>query len=207
MRIKTLVVGMVSTNCYIVSNEENNQALIIDPGDRADVIAKYIDEQSLKPQAILITHAHFDHIGGVKELLDIYRLPVYMSKEEIDVAKNPMYNLTTMIGNQYGIEPTNIMNDNEELTLAGMTFKTILTPGHTMGGMCFYFEKEKVLFSGDTLFYESVGRTDFPGGHAGTLVKSVKERLLILPDDVAVYPGHDMPTDIGHEKMYNFFVK
>ena len=153
MKIKTIIVGPVSTNCYVVSNESTNEALIIDPGDRADVISKYIEECSLIPKAIMITHAHFDHIGGVNDLVKKYSLPVYMGKDEVKVSEDPTYNLSTMLGDAYSVTPTNLIDDNEELILAGMKFKTIFTPGHTKGGVCFYFEDDSILFSGDTLFY------------------------------------------------------
>lgn len=206
MRIKTMVVGAVATNCYIVVNDETKETLIVDPGDGAKHIEEYIEKNQLIPKAILLTHAHFDHIGAVKPLSDRYSLPIYMSEEEVAVAENPGLNLSGMLGSSYGIKPTHTVKDNEELSLAGFHIRAILTPGHTKGGMCFYFEKDAVLFSGDTLFYESVGRTDFPGGHMGQLVKGIKEKLFVLPDNVMVYPGHDMPTDIGHEKQYNLFI-
>lgn len=206
MKIKTMVVGAVGTNCYIVINDETDEALIVDPGDGARNIEAYLDENHLTPKAILLTHAHFDHIGAVKPLAQRYSLPVYMSEDEVSVAENPGLNLSVMLGSSYGVKPTHTLKDNEKLNLAGFEITTILTPGHTKGGMCFYFEKDAVLFSGDTLFYESVGRTDFPGGHMGQLVKGIREKLFVLPDNVMVYPGHDMPTDIGHEKQYNLFV-
>ena len=206
MRIKTMVVGAVATNCYIVVNDETNETLIVDPGDGAKQIEEYIEKNNLMPKAILLTHAHFDHIGAVQPLSKRYSLPVYMSEEEVTVAENPGLNLSGMLGASYGIKPTHTIKDNEELSLAGFNIRAILTPGHTKGGMCFYFESDAVLFSGDTLFYESVGRTDFPGGHMGQLIRGIKEKLFILPDNVMVYPGHDMPTDIGHEKQYNLFI-
>lgn len=206
MRIKTMVVGAVATNCYIVVNDETNETLIVDPGDGAKQIEEYIEKNNLIPKAILLTHAHFDHIGAVQPLSKRYSLPVYMSEEEVTVAENPGLNLSGMLGASYGIKPTHTIKDNEELSLAGFNIRAILTPGHTKGGMCFYFESDAVLFSGDTLFYESVGRTDFPGGHMGQLIRGIKEKLFILPDNVMVYPGHDMPTDIGHEKQYNLFI-
>lgn len=206
MKIKTLVVGMVSTNCYIVTNDDNNESLIIDPGDAAETIIGYITQNNLIVKAILLTHAHFDHIGAVDELVNKYSIPVYMSRAEEEVALNPSINLSGMVGSGYGIKATNLLDDNDEIELAGMKIKAILTPGHTKGGMCFYFAEHKVLFSGDTLFYESVGRSDLPGGHMGELVRSIREKLFVLPDDVKVYPGHDMSTDIEHEKRYNMFV-
>lgn len=206
MRIKTMVVGAVATNCYIVVHDETKESLIVDPGDGAGHIEEYIEKNHLIPKAILLTHAHFDHIGAVEPLSKRYSLPVYMSEEEVAVAENPGLNLSVMLGAAYGVKPTHTVRDTEKLNLAGFEITAILTPGHTKGGMCFYFEDEAVLFSGDTLFYESVGRTDFPGGHLGQLVKGIREKLFVLPDNVMVYPGHDMPTDIGHEKQYNLFV-
>lgn len=206
MKIKTLVVGAVSTNCYIASNEKNGLGLIIDPGDNAGAIEQYLTAADIKPVAILLTHAHFDHIGAVNELSKRYDLPVYMSEAEVEVAGDARLNLSGMVGQAYGIKPTHTLNDDEVLNLADMSIRAILTPGHTKGGMCYYFENEGVLFSGDTLFYESIGRTDFPGGHMGELIRSVKSKIFALPDTTMIYPGHDMPTDVLHEKQYNMFV-
>lgn len=206
MKIKTIVVGAVSTNCYVAYHDETKEAFIIDPGEGAKQIEEYIQKNDLKPKAILLTHAHFDHIGAVKPISERYGLPVYMSEEEVSVAENPGLNLSVMLGVSYGLTPTHTLKDGDKLTVAGFEITAILTPGHTKGGTCFYIEKEAVLFSGDTLFYESIGRTDFPGGHLGQLIKGIREKLFILPDNVMVYPGHDMPTDIGHEKQYNLFL-
>lgn len=200
------VVGAVQTNCYFLYNPETSECLIIDPGDEADKIINYMQSKELKPVAILLTHGHFDHIGAVDELRDKYNISVYAAKEERETLENEDINRSSFfMGRGLSIAADKWLSDGDEITLLGQNVRCILTPGHTVGGMCFYFPKEMILFSGDTLFQESVGRTDFPGGSMKKLIESIREKIFVLPDEVRVFPGHGPLTSVGDEKMYNPF--
>lgn len=202
MKIIGIPVGMIQENCYIAYEEASGQALIVDPGDWAERLIGLLTEKKLTPVAILLTHGHFDHIGAVEALRDHYKIPVYATKAEQEVLQN-----TAMSMAGFTLEADETLQDGEEMTLGGMRFQVLETPGHTPGGCCFYFPEEGALFSGDTLFCESVGRTDFPGGNMSKLVRGIKSKLMTLPEDVTVYPGHMEETTIGHEKIYNPFLQ
>lgn len=202
MKIMGIPVGMIQENCYIAYGEESSQALIVDPGDWADRLIELLTEKKLTPVAILLTHGHFDHIGGVEALREHYKIPVYATKAEQEVLQN-----TAMSMAGFTLKTDEIVSDGQELLLGGMKVKVLETPGHTPGGCCYYFPEEGALFSGDTLFCESVGRTDFPGGNMSKLVRGIREKLMTLPEDVTVYPGHMEETTIGHEKIYNPFLQ
>ena len=159
-----------------------------------------------KPVAILLTHGHFDHATGAADLAKEFSIPVYAYETEKETLENEEMNLCHMTGEHHVFHADIYLKDEQELDLAGFHIRVLHTPGHTPGGCCYYFEEQKILFSGDTLFCESVGRTDFPGGSASGLIRSVREKLLRLPEDVRVYPGHMSQTTIGTEKMYNPFV-
>ncbi len=206
MKVEHYVVGVVGTNCYFAINEQTKECLIVDPGDDADVLAKRIREGGYKPAAILLTHGHFDHIMGVDGLVSEFGIPVYVHEADKEMMQRPELNCGAMIGARVSTKADHILHDQDELELAGMRFEVIHTPGHTPGGACFYFPQEEVLFSGDTLFCESVGRTDLPGGSTGTHIRSIRERLMLLPDLTVVYTGHGEPTKIGYEKRNNPFL-
>lgn len=206
MRIKTLVLGEVSTNCYIIMNEATREVIIIDPADHAEIIDKYFNEQGLKPVAILLTHGHFDHIFAVNELVKTYNIPVYASSVEQELLLDASMNCSSFSSKKAAVTISHSLNDNDKITLAGMDITIIHTPGHTAGGVCYYFEKDGVLFSGDTLFYQTIGRTDLPTGNYKTLIDSVNNKLMKLPDDVQVYPGHEQSTTIGYERRNNPYV-
>lgn len=200
------VLGMISTNCYLFAKDDENDCIIVDPADRADVITQMIESNKKNPAAILLTHGHFDHIGAVEELRKKYNLKVYAARAEKDVLESPYKNLSSEYGLDYKINADVYLEDGEEFEVAGLKIKAILTPGHTIGGMCFYIEEESVMFTGDTLFFESVGRTDFPTGNMSSLVREVKNKLFVLPDETICYPGHGQETSIMHEKVYNPFI-
>lgn len=206
IKIEQYIVGMVQTNCYVVMNTVTKEAIIIDPADQGDMIQNKIREKGMIPVAILLTHGHFDHIMAVEELVSAFKIPVYAHEKEEEILKNPSLNLSTMAYKEVRLKPDVSLKDNQELELAGIKIQVIHTPGHTKGSVCYYMEQEEVLFSGDTLFQESVGRTDFPTGNSTEIVHSIKERLAGLPEQVQVYPGHEGATTIGHEKMYNPFI-
>ena len=205
IEIKSMTLGMVATNCYLIINKETKEALLIDPADNALRISNVIEENVCTLKAILLTHGHFDHIMALNELKKRYNVPVYAHEEEEDVLKQSSLNMSGMIGQIYTTQADIYVKDGEHLKLAGLDIIVLQTPGHTKGGVCYYLPEEKVLMSGDTLFHCSIGRTDFPTGSMSQLVRSVKEQLFVLPDDVQVYPGHDSVTSIGYEKQYNPF--
>lgn len=200
-----LVVGPVQTNCYFLFDEDSRECVIVDPGDEAQRIQEYIEKKSLKVVAILLTHGHFDHIMAVEEIRKVYGVSVYASEEEREVLESPDKNLSIQMRAYLSIEADCWLKDGEEIKLLGQTIRCILTPGHTFGGMSYYLPKAGILFSGDTLFEESVGRTDFPTGSTSTLIRSIREKLFVLPDAVRVYPGHGMMTSIENEKKFNPF--
>ncbi len=200
------VVGPVQTNCYFAYNVDTLGCVIVDPGDESGKIIKYIENKELKPEAILLTHGHFDHIGAVEELRKKYGVKVYAADKERDTLSDINLNLSSQfIGNHMSIEADEWLQDGQEIELLGDTVRCILTPGHTVGGMCYYFVNNGFLFSGDTLFQQSVGRTDFPGGSMSQIIQSIRTKLFVLPDFVRVYPGHGMMTSIQEEKMLNPF--
>ncbi len=203
MKINHYVVGQVQTNCYVVINEEANECFVIDPGASAKQLAERIKAQGYKPVAVVLTHGHFDHAGAAKELAEEFGISVYACDKEKDTLENPDKNVSWMVGARESYTADVYVKDDEVLKLAGFEIKVLHTPGHTEGGCCYYLPKEGVLFSGDTLFAESVGRTDFPGGSMSQIVRSIKEKLMVLPDETTVYPGHNDPTTIETERMYN----
>ncbi len=201
--VKNMVLGMIMTNCYIAYDDVVKEAFIVDPADSADEIQLKITELGVKPVAILLTHGHFDHIGAVDELRDKYKIKVYVYEDEKDVMTSDA-NLASMIGKRMSVEADEYLRDLQTIIIGGEKIQVIHTPGHTKGSCCFYLPDEKVLFSGDTMFCQSFGRTDFPTGSMSQLISSIKNRLLKLDDDVKVYPGHNEETKIGFERhMYD----
>jgi glyoxylase-like metal-dependent hydrolase (beta-lactamase superfamily II) len=200
--IMRLVVGPIRTNCYLIKNKLSDGVIIVDPGGDEEVIENRMLAYHMKPVAILLTHGHFDHIGAVNQLKSRFGVKVYAYQDEKEVLERPDINLSSMFERPMSIKADVYLRDNEEFELDGIKFKTIYTPGHTIGSCCFYIENEKVLFSGDTLFAYSHGRTDFPTGSEGAIIRSITERLLKLESDVKVYPGHEDETTIGREKMF-----
>ena len=207
MKVEKYVVGIIGTNCYLVINEDTKEAVMIDPGGYPQNLKNEIKEKDLKIQAVLLTHAHFDHIMGLSDVIKDFQVPVYVEEMDKDMMTDGNKNLSgNYVNGGFRFADVKTVKDGQVLEIAGFQFQVIHTPGHTPGGCCYYVEKEGVLFSGDTLFRASVGRSDFPGGSASDLVRSVKEKLLILPDETHVYPGHMDETIIGYEKLYNPFV-
>ena len=207
MKIKKYVVGMIGTNCYLVINEETKESVMVDPGAYPAKVKNAVKEQGLKLKAVLLTHAHFDHIMGLSDVMEDVKVPVYVEEADLPMMTDGESNLSsTYVRGGYRFEEAVPVSDGQQLKIAGFQFRVIHTPGHTPGGCCYYMEQEGVLFSGDTLFQTSVGRSDFPGGSASALVRSVKEKLLVLPEETHVYPGHMEETTIGYEKLHNPFI-
>ena len=207
MDIKNYVVGMLQTNCYVIGNDD--RLLILDPGYAGDRLFAEIDSDGRKPEAILLTHGHFDHIMGVDAVVERYQIPVYALDKERDTFSDSSAALAGffMEAEKHMDAEVTYFSEGDVLRLAGLEIETIWTPGHTPGGCCFYIPKEHVLFAGDSLFCGSVGRTDMPGGDMGALVRGLKEKIWKLPEETTVYPGHGPETTIGYEKQYNPFVR
>lgn len=199
-----MVLGMVQTNTWFVINEKTKELILIDPADDAGRIIRKIEADGLKLQGILLTHGHFDHIGAVDDLRAYFKdVQCYAGEKEEEVLENGSYNLSASWAAALSIRADRLLRDKETLTLAGFKIKVIETPGHTKGGVCYYLSEEGVLFSGDTLFRTSVGRTDFPTGSMSQIVRSVQYLTEKLPGDTVVYPGHQEITTIAYEQRFN----
>ena len=207
MKIQHSVLGMCATNTYYVYDDETKRGLIVDPADSPDTIIAKADSLSMIPEAILITHGHFDHVLAMNKVREHYGIKVYAGLTEKQVLHDMAMNLTSSFGMGQIFDADIYLKDGEEFETAGYHIKAIEVPGHTIGGMCYYFDKQGVLFSGDTLFCESVGRSDFSGGSASALCRGIKDKLFILPEHTKVYPGHMDETTIGNEIKYNPFCR
>lgn len=209
MTVKRLIVGPVETNCYFLKNDETGETVVIDPGDSPDYLISFMKENDMKPCAILLTHGHYDHILGIRGLIHASDVPVYASEAEKEVLADGMLNHSAVhYADAVTVVPDILLKDGETVTLAGVDMKMISTPGHTEGSCCYYIESMQLLFSGDTLFEGSVGRTDLPTGSMSSMMHSINDVLKKLPDDTDVYPGHGGFTTIGDEKQWNpYFTK
>ena len=202
VEIRCIRVGMLQTNCYVVYDSEIKQALIVDPGDDAHFIEECINKMGVSVAAILLTHGHSDHFKALTELKERYNVCVYVPADDA-------YRLKYQAGfvdASYIIQPDDVMvHDGDHLDIGGMHITAIHTPGHTEGGTCYYLPENAILISGDTLFCHSWGRTDFPGGNQVTLFRSIREKLLPLPPETVVLPGHEGTTTIGEERKVHGF--
>lgn len=205
IKIGRMVLSVCETNCYFLYREDSKQVIFIDPADQGGNIFRALESKGFTVAAILLTHGHFDHIWGAKELRELSGAEIYALEEEMNLLEDGEKNVSAQVGRSYTLTPDVLVKDGQILTIADMTCKVIATPGHTGGSCCYYFEEADMLISGDTLFQESVGRTDFPTGSMSSIVRSIKENLFVLPKDTKVYPGHGDYTTIEHEKKYNPF--
>ncbi|MBR2531234.1 MAG: MBL fold metallo-hydrolase [Lachnospiraceae bacterium] len=207
LKVSILVVGPVITNCYIVSDE--SEAVIIDPGENAKGIIAKLQQLGTEPAAILLTHGHFDHITAVPALKAAYPdLPVYAYREERALLENAVLNESGSMGTGgIVLQDVHYLEDGEELQLLGETWKVIATPGHTIGSCCYYLPSSSALFSGDTLFAGDCGRTDLATGSMPSILHSIREVLMKLPDDTTVLPGHEEMTSIGVERKRNIVMR
>ncbi|MFQ5681031.1 MAG: MBL fold metallo-hydrolase [Candidatus Omnitrophota bacterium] len=197
--LKTIVVGQLSANCYVLGHKPSGRAFIVDPGAEAGKIKGYLRDKRLQAEFVLHTHGHIDHIGADKEL----GLPVYIHREDKDCLFDARANLSGFMGSPFSLSKTvaNILEDNQEIEFVGLRLKIIHTPGHSPGGICILLGN--MLFSGDTLFAAGIGRTDLAGGSRSRLINSIKQRLFCLDEHTVVYPGHGPATTIAREKREN----
>ena len=194
MKIEKFVLGSMGTNCYFIINEESKEFVIVDPATCPDYLVSHVKSNGYTPKAILLTHAHFDHVMGIDGWVREFNIPVYLHEEEKQILEDPQLNLSGVFGTSYSYNKVEGLQDNQILEVAGFQFKVIHTPGHTVGGCCYYEETEGILISGDTLFCRSVGRSDFPTGDGKTLVNSIKEAIKLsgLKDGMTVSFHHHL---------------
>ena len=204
MILQSVCVGPYEVNCYILAQDKNSEAIIVDPGDEPDKIRRLLTRYKLKPGLIINTHGHIDHIGAN----DAFGVYVYIHKDDLNFLNDPHSNLSGFLSAPLRIRsPAHALEDKEEIHLGKIKLQVLHTPGHTPGGICLLLKEPKnnIVFTGDTLFYQSIGRTDFPFASFEQLKKSVEERLFVLDNQTQVYPGHGQSTTIGQEKASNPF--
>lgn len=206
MKIFPYIAGPIQTNLYLAFDEETKHGFVVDPAAHCTKLLEDLKKHEVVLEYIVLTHAHGDHIGGVEELLELYpNAKLLAGVNEVPMMNGMLDNSSREIcGKNILLKPDLLLEDGEIIVCGKMSFKVIETPGHTPGGICLY--SPGVLFSGDTLFRQSVGRTDFPGGDTAALISSIKNKLFVLPEDTLVLPGHMESTDIGFEKRNNYFV-
>lgn len=218
LNIKCFVVNLVEENCYIV-NDQTNEAIMIDCGIMYDSeqkeIVDYITTNNLKLKHLVCTHSHFDHTMGCSRIYDIYGLKPQMHSADTELYINLQQQIQSILGrnipksftNIKTVPPDKTLAEGDEVLFGTHKFNVISTPGHTPGGICFYCSEENILFSGDSLFCQSIGRTDFPGGNSHDLISSLKTKILTLSDQTMVYPGHGPTTTIKSERENNYFLR
>jgi hydroxyacylglutathione hydrolase len=206
MITKLPVTGVFTVNSYFLIDSETNHGFLIDPGAEANKLLNYINVNNIIIEKILITHGHFDHIGAVREISEALNIPVYIHEEGKKYIQNPIWNLSASCGENITIEATNYMKNNDLIKLEAnpnIILRAIHVAGHTLDGMVFYSENEKAAFVGDNIYYGEIGRSDFYGGDLVTLLTDVKHKILTMPEDTVLYPGHGQATTVRNEKNTN----
>lgn len=208
MRWHRIPLGPLQTNAYVLENDQK-ECIIFDPGAEGERLNEWLEEQQLKPTAILLTHAHFDHIGGVDEVRDQWKIPVYIHQEEKNWLVDPALNGSEYFGMIDKVkvrEADHLLKEEQTLTVGNFTFQVFETPGHSPGSVSYYLEECSVVFAGDALFARSIGRTDLRGGDHDQLLDSIHKKLLTLPEATVVAPGHGPETTIQTEMDENPFL-
>jgi glyoxylase-like metal-dependent hydrolase (beta-lactamase superfamily II) len=203
--VEKLVVGPFASNCYIVGSQSNKEGMIIDPGDEAKQILKRVKDLELDIKFIVLTHGHIDHTGALKEVKEATGAEVVIHGDDAKSLKNQLVAIAFGLSYPTPPRPDRLLKDGDSLDVGGMHFEVLHTPGHTSGGICLL--GQGVVFSGDTLFNYGVGRADLPGGNYSQLMNSIQTKLMTLPDNTIVYPGHGTATTIGAERTGNPFLR
>ncbi len=213
LKIGRMVVGALSTNTYFVYREGGDVCVVIDPADTGRLVFGKLRSAGFRTVGILLTHGHFDHIAGADTMKvaanevathhGFAPVKIYACEDERELLQSKKLNLSEMLGRACTVDADVYVKDGEELEIEGICCKVIVTPGHTAGGCCYYFEEAGFCVCGDTIFQTGVGRTDMPTGSMSILVRSIKEKVFALPDDTILYPGHGDATTVGYEKKYN----
>ena len=199
MILERLILGDLQTNCYILADSETKECAVFDPSAEADIILSAVNQHELKVRYIILTHVHIDHVMALDEIKKITGAPIVVHKEEADLLNDNAGTLAQLFNTTPPKAKADIkVVDGDTVFLGKKEIKFIHTPGHTIGGMCALCDN--MLISGDTLFFESIGRTDFPGGNHNRLISSIKNKLMLLDNEIRVYPGHGQSTTIGHER-------
>ncbi len=205
--VTTLEVGAFLVNCYLYGDDVTGDAVIIDPGDEADRIIEAVTRRSLAPRAILLTHGHLDHIGAVAALKDEYGIPLLIGRGEEVLLNNPVANGSAAFGSPMTAPSADrLLADDDLVVFGAIALRVLATPGHSPAGICYLDEANGWLFCGDTLFKQSIGRTDLYGASLEELMKSIQTRILSLPDSVTCFPGHGPRTTVGAERVNNPFL-
>lgn len=206
MFLETLVVGDLQVNCYILADEETKEALVIDPGDEAHKIWKVIEKSNFQLKNILLTHGHADHIGALTELKSKTSSTVLIHKNDAEMLSDASLNFSSLYGFPITTVPADdFLSENQKIYCGKIILEVLHTPGHSAGGIC--LKGEGFVFTGDTLFTGSVGRTDFPGSSFRQLFESIANKLLVLPPETVIFPGHGPSSTIGEEKQSNPFLQ
>jgi hydroxyacylglutathione hydrolase len=207
--LESIAVGPLQCNCYILGCEETREALLIDPGDEADLILPILHRHQLKVKYILSTHAHIDHVGDLHKIRASTGGQALLHEKDLDLYANLTIQAAWLgVPSPQATKIDNLVNQGDQLRFGKLSGEVLFTPGHTPGSVCLHLpEGTGTLFAGDTLFYRSIGRTDLWGGSQQHIIRSIREKLWALDETTVVYPGHGQPTTIGHEKRFNPFVK
>lgn len=210
MQIKNIIVGVIHTNSYLIIDDETHDAVIVDPGFNSEKLISEIDNSNCNLKYIILTHAHFDHCFEAQTIKDKYNAKIICSSLSKEVKDNDDFNQSmSFLHKKLNLELNEndiYLNDGDEFNVGNLKFKSLHIGGHTKDSSAYYLSSEKFVLTGDTLFFESVGRSDLPSGDTNELFTNIEEKLLTLPDDTVVLPGHGDETTIGHEKLCNMFI-
>ncbi|EEG77601.1 MBL fold metallo-hydrolase [Dethiobacter alkaliphilus] len=205
MLLKRMEVGSFAANCYLLACDETKEGVVVDPGADARRILKMVEDNQVNVKYIINTHGHVDHVGANEEVREALGAPILIHEADGEMCKKPHASLSTFLGKKTLAEPDRLIKGKDTFTVGNLTIEVIETPGHTKG--CVTLLVDGKLFTGDTLFAGSIGRTDLPGGSFDEIIRSIKEKLLVFPDETPVFPGHGPESTIGDEKQYNPFLR